>query len=250
VLGPSPPWSGYNCVSVDTRQTTTTLTSGASGTLTATCPFATRAVGGGMWLMQLAGPHGVEEHHERQRVADHRQERGQLERQLLGVGRVFDRRAGQHTGQHDPGQRGLDQPEQLQHLERLVRHGHPGRWRLHDHARIDNNARSSSTGNTWQVSAFNTTGTAKSLTAFAYCLPSTGLTYSQASVGIGPGGLGFVLCSPKKVLGGGFSFPRTSNYQVNGMQAIDSTTYLVTMTSVPSGGDPNAKAYAECLTHP
>jgi hypothetical protein len=116
--------------------------------------------------------------------------------------------------------------------------------------RIYNNGRSSSTGSTWQVSALNTTGSAKSLTAFAYCLPNTGLTFSQASVGMAAGGLGFVLCSPKKVLGGGFSFPRTSNYQVNGMQAIDSSTYLVTMTSLPSGGDPNAKAHAECLAHP
>jgi hypothetical protein len=256
VLGASPPWSGYNCVSVDTRQSMMTLAPGASGTVTATCPFATRAVGGGMWL---GSPQSF--------TASKNAMSGngwQITAKNVGSSTAsFSASAVCLVGSQDNTQVSTIQGNVVSinpnsystssascGTATLVGGGYTTTQGSTSVMRIYNNARSSSNGNTWQVSAFNTTGTAKSLTAFAYCLPSTGLTYSQSSVGIGPGGLGFVLCSPKNVLGGGFSFPRTSNYQVNGMQATDSTTYLVTMTSVPSGGDPNAKAYAECLTHP
>jgi hypothetical protein len=51
-------------------------------------------------------------------------------------------------------------------------------------------------------------------------------------------------------MGGGFSFPQTSDYKVNQMYGFGSMTYIVNMQSVPTTGDPNAKAYAECLAHP
>jgi hypothetical protein len=116
--------------------------------------------------------------------------------------------------------------------------------------RIYTNGRSSNTGSTWQASAFSTTGSAKWITAFAYCLMNTSFTFSQTAGSMDQAGVGFASCSPNTVMGGGFSFPPTSDYKVNHMYGFGSMTYIVNMQSVPSTGDPNAKAYAECLAYP
>jgi hypothetical protein len=47
VLGTTPSWSGYNCVSVRQAFAYTTVAAGATATLTASCPYATLAIGGG-----------------------------------------------------------------------------------------------------------------------------------------------------------------------------------------------------------
>ena len=115
--------------------------------------------------------------------------------------------------------------------------------------RIYANKRNNSTSSTWTASAQNTTGSSKSLTSFAYCLPGTGFTFSQTSATVDSGGLALVSTSPKKVTGGGYSFLRTSNYTPTWLAQFGSDLYIVDLDGVTSS-DPNAFGHAQCLTHP
>ena len=111
--------------------------------------------------------------------------------------------------------------------------------------RVYENRRTTSTGSTWQASAQNTTGSNKSITAFAYCLPGTKFTSGQTSLPVNEWGIALVMAHPKKVLGGGYYFPRTANYTPTDLYQYGWMIYVVNLAGVPSTGDPNARGYAE-----
>jgi hypothetical protein len=117
--------------------------------------------------------------------------------------------------------------------------------------RVYSNKRSTSTSSTWTVAAQNTTTTSKSITALAYCLANTSFTFSQVTgSGAYDGGFSMPNCGTKKVMGGGYAFPRTSNYHVDFTANFGPHVYLASIDGTPASPDPNAVAYAECLTHP
>jgi hypothetical protein len=117
--------------------------------------------------------------------------------------------------------------------------------------RIYNDSRTTTTGNTWQVSAQNTTSAAKSVTSFAYCLQGTNATMAQkTSIALDVSGYAGVSCNyPTELLmGGGYVFPRTTGYTVYASHSEKNTAWFVAMSPPPASSDPNARAYAECLT--
>jgi hypothetical protein len=118
--------------------------------------------------------------------------------------------------------------------------------------RIYNNNRTTSTGNTWQTSAQNTTAGSKSVTSFAYCLQGTNYNVNQISANLDSNGTAIVGCNPSTQLaaGGGITFPRLTNYTVYNAVFLGPTAYYAQMSPAPAGGDANAKAFAECLSHP
>jgi hypothetical protein len=116
--------------------------------------------------------------------------------------------------------------------------------------RIYSDGRTTSTGNTWQVSAYNRTGSSRSVTSYGYCLNNTGFTVSQTAGSLSPEGIATAMCpSPLITLGGGFTFPRTTPYYVATM-LNQGSSYAVDMLPSPSSTDVNAKAHAECLLDP
>jgi hypothetical protein len=119
--------------------------------------------------------------------------------------------------------------------------------------RIYNNNRTTTTGNIWQASAQNTTSGSKSVTSFAYCLQGTNNTASQVSATLTSSGFASTGCSAppaQLTVGGGYAFPRLTNYTVWDASFIRQSGYLVQMAPPPANGDANAKGYAECLSHP
>ena len=118
--------------------------------------------------------------------------------------------------------------------------------------RIYNNNRTTSTGNTWQASAQNTTAASKSVTSFAYCLQGTNYNVTQISANLTSNGSAIVACnsSTQVSAGGGITFPRLTNYTVTAASFLGPTAYYAQMSPAPAAGDANAKAFAECLSHP
>jgi hypothetical protein len=117
--------------------------------------------------------------------------------------------------------------------------------------RIYNDSRTTTTGNTWQVSAQNTTGATKSVTAFAYCLQGVNVSITQkVSSGIDVSGYAGVSCdyTTELLMGGGYVFPRLTGYTVYSDHSEKNTAWFVAMSPAPANGDANAKAYAECIT--
>src|SRR4029077_16697069 len=79
--------------------------------------------------------------------------------------------------------------------------------------RVYANQRSSTNTNSWQVSARNLTGATRNLPSFAYCLQSSGFTFSQVSASVDANGNAFPACAAAKVgMAGGWSFPQTTAY--------------------------------------
>jgi hypothetical protein len=107
-----------------------------------------------------------------------------------------------------------------------------------------------SDGNSWRVSAFNNADSGRSVTSYAYCLNNTSFSASQTSGTLSPEGIATASCpAPLVTMGGGFTFPWTSAYYVATMDNQGSV-YAVDMLPPPVNPDPNAKAYAQCLSVP
>jgi hypothetical protein len=254
VLGNTPPWSGYACVQPTTEDASATVAAGTTATITATCPFATLAVGGGQGI-----PSGF------------------TVSKSVKSGNGWQIAVRNNTSSSDSAQvqaiclAGAPTNAQVSSVQGNVVNINPGSFATSTAAcstgtligggysttqgsssimRVYVNDRSTSTGSTWQASAQNTTATQKSITAFAYCLAGTNFTFSQNSTTMNGSGIAFVASHPKYVVGGGFSFPRTSNYTPTDLYQFGTMTYIVNMDGVPSAGDANASGYAECLTHP
>jgi hypothetical protein len=116
--------------------------------------------------------------------------------------------------------------------------------------RLYDDSRTTTNGNTWRVSAQNTTGTTKSVTSFAYCLVGVNSTVTQrVSSGLSSDGFAGISCNLETELltGGGQVFPRLTGYTVYQSHSEKNTAWFVAMSPAPANGDPNAKAYAECI---
>jgi hypothetical protein len=254
VFGNSPPWSGYACVLPETESASATVAAGTTKTITATCPFATLAVGGSQGI-----PSGF------------------TVSKSVKSGNGWEIAVRNNTGSSDTAQvtatclTGAPTNAQVSSVQGNVVNINAGSYATSTAAcpsgtligggynttqgsssimRVYVNDRSTSTGSTWQASAYNTTATQKSITAFAYCLAGTNFSFSQNSTTVDGSGIAFVASHPKYVVGGGFSFPRTANYTPTDLYQFGTMTYIVNMDGVPSSGDANARGYAECLTHP
>jgi hypothetical protein len=254
VLGATPPWSGYACVSPELEYANTiTVPAGTTRTLTATCPFATLSVGGSQFnasafkvTKSVKNGNGW-----------------QLDvRNTTGSSNTFGGTAICLTG--------APTNAQVSSIQGNVVNVTPGSFGSSTAScssgtligggyqttdgtsvmRVYENRRTTSSGSTWQASAQNTTGSTKSITAFAYCLPGTNFTFAQTSLPVNEWGIAFVMAHPKKVLGGGFYFPRTANYTPTDLYQYGPMIYVVNLAGVPSTGDPNARGYAETLVHP
>jgi hypothetical protein len=254
VLGSTPPWSGYACVQPDAESATATVAAFTTKTITATCPFATLAVGGGQSIpsgftvsksvksgngWEIAVRNNTNSSNTVQVTAACLQGAPSNAQVSSIQGNVVNVNAGSFATSTASCPSGT-----------LIGGGYNTTQGSSSIMRVYVNDRSSSTGSTWQASAYNTTATQKSITAFAYCLSGTNFTFSQNSTPVDGYGIAFVASHPKYVVGGGFSFPRTANYTPTALYQFGTMTYIVNMDGVPSSGDANARGYAECLTHP
>jgi hypothetical protein len=254
VFGPNPVWGGYACVQVDTKyHDLVNVNAGATRSMTVSCPFATLAVGGGH---NVPGGFKV--------TKNIRNGNGwQVDvRNATGSSASVNMTVNCLTGAPSNAQISSIQGNVVNvnansfasstascNSGTLIAGGYTT-TDASSVMRIYANKRNSSTSSTWTASAQNTTGSSKSITAFAYCLPGTNFTFSQNSQQVDSDGLALVLTSPKKVTGGGYSFLRTSNYTPTWLAQFGVDLYIVDLDGVPSGGDANAFGYAQCLTHP
>jgi len=254
VLGASPPWSGFACVNTEVVQVTTTLAPNTNGTATATCPFATLVVGGGLAVNSSFAVSKNAKSGNGWQVAA---------RNNSGSSQGFNATAVCLTGAPtnatvttangsvvsiNPGSFATSTASCSSGT--LVGGGFSTTQGATSVMRIFSDQRTTSTGNTWQASAQNTTASAKNVQSFAYCLNNASFTLNQVSVVEDSAGVGFIQCSPKNSVGGGFAFPRTAAYSVDTMYALGTQIYVVDMSGIPSSGDPNAKGFAQCLAHP
>jgi hypothetical protein len=115
------------------------------------------------------------------------------------------------------------------------------------------NGRTASTGQSWRISGFNTSSGSRDLTSYAYCLRNVSTSVSQAD-GVLTSfeeGVSYAWCPGDHItLGGGFTMPRTASYSAASMWNNQDGAFGVWFDPAPAGGDPNARAYAECMTKP
>jgi hypothetical protein len=255
VLGSSPPWSGFACVTADIRQTFTTVAANTSKTVTTNCPFATLAAGGGYGIDST----GVTV--------------SKTARSGNGWQVVFKNTTGstKNVAVSANCLTGAPANASVTTVSNTVSAVQPGSTATASAAcssgtligggysttqgstsvmRVFKNGRSSTSGSSWQVSVNNTTFTAKDVTAFGYCLANTGFTFSRTSASLDNGGVTFAICSPNTVLGGGHQFPSSTNLTVTQMYPFGSQIFVTNMSPIPPNGDPNALGFAECLAHP
>ena len=255
VLGNSPPWSGFACVTAAIRQTSTTVGANTSKTVTSTCPFATLAAGGGYGIDST----GVNV--------------SKTARSGNGWQVVFKNNTGstKNVAVSANCLTGAPANASVTTVSNTVSAVQPGSSATASAAcasgtligggysttqgstsvmRVYKNGRSSSSGSSWQASVNNTTFSAKDITAYGYCLANTSFTFNRTSTSIDNGGVAFTMCSPNTVLGGGHSFPSGSNYTVTQMYPFGSQIFITNMSPIPPNGDANALGYAECLAHP
>ena len=117
--------------------------------------------------------------------------------------------------------------------------------------KVYSSARTTGTSNSWRVSAQNNSSGSRDLTSYAYCLRNVNTTATQVtdtSAGF-DGEVGAYCPSGQIVLGGGFSFPRTSSYSLSSMWNGQEGSFWI-YTSPPAFGDTNVKANVECMTKP
>jgi hypothetical protein len=254
VFGANPPWSGYACVTTELEQVTQTVGANFTGNVTATCPFPTLAVGGGL---ALGAPQGFA-------VAKNAKSGNGwqvIARNNSGSSNTVTANAVCLTGAPanasvstvtgntaNINANGFGSSSATCSSGTMVGGGY-STTQGSSIVRVYNNARSNGTSSTWQVSGYNTTSSSKSLTAYGYCLSNTNFTYNQISSGM-DNGVGFLVCSPKTVLGGGYKFPWFANYSVYGMYPFGPEIFVSYITPEPPSGDPTVRAYAECLAHP
>jgi len=255
VLGSTPPWSGWACLEPKMAVTTANVAPGANSTVTATCPFATLAVGGGFSLgsSTFAISKDARSGNGWQVIGKNTGSTTQALYAsavcLIGapsnasvssiqgnVVNVTNNSNGTSTAACPAGQ--------------LVGGGFTTTLGTSSVMRIYNNNRTSSTSSTWQVSAQNNTGASKTVTSFAYCLQNTSFTLSQqVSPALDSQGSAGITCTGTTT-GGGYSFPRLTNYTVWTDQILRQSAWWVQMAPPPANGDAGAFAYAECLAHP
>jgi len=259
VLLNSPPWSGYGCWLTTLAGGSANVAPGANTTVTATCPFGTLAVGGGFtgstdfaisknamngkaWQVTGRNNGSSTQTLFTQVSCLISPPTGASIASIQGnVVNVTANSNGTSTATCSSGT--------------LVSGGFTTTLGSSPATvmRLYNNNRTTSTGNTWQVSAQNTTSASKSVTSFAYCLQGTSYTTNQASGTLTSGGFASTGCSSpptQLIVGGGIAFPRTTNYTVWDASFIRQSGYLVQMAPAPANGDANAKGFAECLSHP
>jgi len=119
--------------------------------------------------------------------------------------------------------------------------------------KIYNHGRTTSKGNTWRVSAYNTTTGSRNLTSYAYCLQNANVSVTQTSANVtGSDGYAIATCpSSQLTMGGGFTFPRTAAYSVLRMWNDLDNTYRVQFYPFPTGGNAaNSYSCAQCMTKP
>lgn len=259
VLMTTPPWSGYGCWSTTVVGSSATVAPGANTTVTATCPFGTLAVGGGFtgdagfavsknamngraWQVTARNNGGSTKNLFTQASCLIGAPSGASIASIQGnVVNVAANSNGTSTAACSSGV--------------LVSGGFTTTLGSNPATvmRIYNNNRTTSTGNTWQTSAQNTTSASKSVTSFAYCLQGTNYTVNQNSATLTSSGFASTGCSSppaQLIVGGGIAFPRTTNYTVWDASFLRQSGYLVQMSPAPVNGDANAKGFAECLSHP
>jgi hypothetical protein len=257
VLGPTPPWSGYACVKTFPVNQFTVLSTTGTRTLTATCPWGTLNVGGGFTIDP-----GV-------RVSKNARNGNGWDVTGTNTGTGFG-----SLGAQAICLQGAPSNASVSSIQgnvvgiannafststascgagTLVGGGYTTTVSGTPAAsmRIYSNQRSPTNANTWQVSAYNVTGAQKNVTSFAYCLQSSGFTFSQASASIDANGNATPVCAAPKVgMSGGWSFPRTTA-DIAYNATTDAGIFTVSLSPAPGGsGDPNSKGYEECLAHP
>jgi hypothetical protein len=256
VLGNSPPWSGYSCVRVEPRVTTAAIAPGATTTLNAACPFATKAVGGGWFLG--SGQQNISKSVKNGngwQVVSRNTGSGMAGLEVQAnclTGAPSSASVTTVTGSTVNVAANTSTTASATCASGTLIGGGYATTAGATVLRIFANRRSPTSGNTWQVSAQNPTTTTKSVTPYAYCLANTGFTFSQAAASLPSGsGRAAAACSGAQVpMGGGFSFPRTTAYRVPYAWLFSGSVYLTEFAPSPPGGDPNALSYAECLAHP
>lgn len=256
VLGTSPPWSGFNCVRVDQHVTSTTISPGATATSSSVCPYATKVVGGGWWL----GSH-------QQNVSKSAKSGNGWQVVSRNTGNVstgLEVQASCLTGAPNnssvttvTGSTVNIAPNAFNTASATCANGTliGGGYATTAGAtvmRVFANRRSPTNANTWQVSAQNTTTGTKSVTPYAYCLANTSFTFSQTSASVGESARASAACpnNNQVLMGGGFSFPRTTAYRIPYASVFAGIAYITEFATAPPSGDPNAISYAECLAHP
>lgn len=259
VLLDSPPWSGYGCWSTTLVGGSASVAPGVNTTVTATCPFGTLAVGGGFTgdASFAVSKNAMSGRAWQITARNNGSSSKTLFTQvscLIGApssasiasiqGNVVNVTANSNGTSTAACSSGT-----------LVSGGFTTTLGSNPATvmRIYNSNRTTTTGNTWQVSAQNTTSGSKSVTSFAYCLQGTNYSTSQNSATLQSGGYASTGCSSppaQLIVGGGIAFPRLTNYTVWDASFIRQSGYLVQMSPAPAGGDANAKGFAECLSHP
>lgn len=246
VLGSTPPWSGFSCVKVDKYETFANVSANSSSTITATCPFATKVVGGGAAVdsgSQLIAK-SAKSGNGWQMVARNNASStaGAWVTAACLTGAPTSSTVTTVTGTTiNIAPNSFNTSSATCPSGTLIGGGYntttaPAIMRVYANRRSPTNA------NTWQVSAQNTTSSTKSITAYAYCLGGTSFTYSQTS------GSAIATCSgSSKMMGGGHNFPRTSALNIRHMGFFDIYYWIDYLPTAPTNTD---SAYAECLTHP
>ena len=256
VLGTSPPWAGYNCVKVESQFTTATIAPGATTTLNAACPFATKVVGSG-WFLGSS-----------QQNVSKSAKNGNgwqvVSRNTGSVAAGLEVQANCLTGAPSntsvttvTGSAVNIAANTFATASATCPSGTLIGGGFSTTAgttlmRIYANRRSPTNANVWQVSAQNTTTTTKSLTPYSYCLGGTNFTFTQTSASL-PSGSSRAVAScggTQTLMGGGFAFPRTSAYRIPYASLFSGIAYIAEFSPSPPSGDANAIAYGECLAHP
>lgn len=255
VLGSTPPWSGWACLAPTVVSANASVAAGATTTVTAGCPFATLAVGGSFARdnTSFAISKNARSGNGWQVIGKNTGSTIQALKAsavcLIGapinasvssiqgnVVSVSNNSNATSTASCPAGQ--------------LVGGGYTTTLGTSSVMRIYNNNRTTSTSSTWQVSAQNNTGSSKSVTSFAYCLQNTSFTFRQVSTALDSSGTAGAVCSGAHTVGGGFGFPRLTNYTVLSQWLVRRSAWVLQMTPAPANGDPNALSFGECLATP
>jgi hypothetical protein len=260
VLFASPPWSGWGCWNTTVVGGSAAVAPGANTTVTATCPLFTLAVGGGFTAnANFAISKNAMSGSKAWQITG--RNNGSTTQTLYGQARCL---IGAPSGASVASIQGnvVNVSANSNGTSTatcgsgvLVSGGFTTTLGSNPATvmRIYNNNRTTTTGNTWQASAQNTTSASKSVTSFAYCLQGTNYSVSQTTATLSSSGFASTGCSglPTNVtVGGGYAFPRTTNYTVWDASFLRQWGWLVQMSPPPANGDANAKGHAECMSHP
>lgn len=255
VLGPSPPWGAG--IETFNRYTSLTVPANTSASATASCPFATLAVGGGLMLssnkllVYKNARNGNGWEIDAKNTGSGSETLTSSTVCLTGapvnasVSTVTSSKITIAKGDHNSTTATCSSGVLVGGGFLTTVAGSPSSI-----MRIFLNGRTSSTSSSWNVSAYNTTTSNRDVTSYAYCLKNSRFSLSQTSGSLSAEGMAVASCpSPQLALGGGFVFSRTQAYTVETMDNQGSA-YGVDISPAPAQGDSSADAYAECLKLP